>query len=117
MAVNIMKRGASDVLEASAETDDICQALGAVCLGKEPSDGAPLPLGQMIHRLTLRERQVLDGLITGGTNKTIAARLNLSPRTVEVHRSRLMEKLGARTLAELVALATNPAFRTAAARP
>ena len=116
MAVKIMKRGASDVLEASAQTEEIALAIGAVCLGKEPSDGA-LAVGQMIHRLTMRERQVLDGLITGGTNKTIAARLTLSPRTVEVHRSRLMEKLGARTLAELVSLATNPAFRTAAAQP
>jgi len=117
LAVQIMKRGASDVLEAGAETDEICLAIGAVCLGKEAIDGAPLPTEQAIHRLTLRERQVLDGLITGGTNKTIAARLALSPRTVEAHRSRLMEKLGARTLAELVARATSPDFRTAQARP
>lgn len=104
-------------MEAGVGTDEICLAIGAVCLGKALVDGAVPPMGQMIHRLTLRERQVLDGLIIGGANKTIAVRLGLSPRTVEVHRSRLMEKLGARTLAELVTLATNPAFRTAAARP
>jgi FixJ family two-component response regulator len=52
-----------------------------------------------------RERQVLEGLLAGGTNKTIGRELGISPRTVELHRAGLMEKLGAQTLIEAVRLA------------
>jgi FixJ family two-component response regulator len=59
-----------------------------------------------IAQLSAREREVLEGLLDGGTNKTIAKRMGISPRTVEIHRSRLMERLGAETLSELVIMAT-----------
>ncbi len=49
---------------------------------------------------------MLDGLVGGGTNKFSAKRMGISPRTVEVHRARLMERLGAKTLSALVAMAT-----------
>ena len=49
-----------------------------------------------------RERQVLDLLAAGRPNKVIAYELDISPRTVEIHRARVMEKMGARNLAELV---------------
>ena len=55
--------------------------------------------------MSAREREVLDGLLAGGTNKTIARDLGLSPRTVEAHRARIMERLGARSLPELVQIA------------
>ena len=55
-----------------------------------------------IATLTPRERQVLDHLVAGQPNKTIAYDLGSSPRTVEVHRARVMEKMGARSLPELV---------------
>ena len=58
-----------------------------------------------IATLSAREREVLDGLLTGGTNKTIARDLDISPRTVEAHRARIMERLEAQSLPELVQIA------------
>lgn len=52
--------------------------------------------------LTPREREVLDELVTGSHNKDVAHRLSISPRTVEIHKSRIMAKLGARNLADLI---------------
>ncbi|GEO16660.1 response regulator transcription factor [Microvirga aerophila] len=58
-----------------------------------------------VAALSPRERDVLDGLLAGGTNKTIARELEISPRTVEAHRARIMERLGAHSLPELVQIA------------
>ncbi|HRP07239.1 MAG TPA: response regulator transcription factor [Gemmatimonadales bacterium] len=58
-----------------------------------------------IDRLTLREREVLHRIASGDTNKEIAARLGISPRTVETHRESLMDKLGIHTVAGLTRLA------------
>jgi two-component system response regulator FixJ len=55
--------------------------------------------------LTQRERMVLQGLVSGRPNKVIAHELGISPRTVEAHRAAVMDKLGARSLAEAVRLA------------
>ncbi|RZI59935.1 MAG: DNA-binding response regulator, partial [Zymomonas sp.] len=57
-----------------------------------------------------REREVLDGLVAGCTNKAIALKLSLSPRTVETHRAHLMDRLGVSTLAELLKLAAEAAL-------
>jgi two-component system, LuxR family, response regulator FixJ len=55
--------------------------------------------------LTPRERDVLEGLVGGLPNKTIAYDLGISPRTVEIHRARVMEKMQAKSLSELVRMA------------
>jgi two-component system, LuxR family, response regulator FixJ len=55
--------------------------------------------------LSPRELQVLEGLLAGLPNKTIACDLAISPRTVEIHRARVMDKIGARSLSELIRLA------------
>ena len=55
--------------------------------------------------LSARERQVLEGLIEGQSNKTIARELGISPRTVEVYRANLMAKMEAGSLSELIRLA------------
>ena len=63
------------------------------------------PLDRLFRRSSPRERDVLDGLVAGRSNKIIADELGLSIRTVEAHRARMMAHLGVRQLAEAVALA------------
>jgi RNA polymerase sigma factor (sigma-70 family) len=67
-----------------------------------------------LHRLTAREREVLHHAAQGLHAKEIAAALGISPRTVEVHKTRIMEKLGVRNVAELVrfAIASTPPERS-----
>jgi DNA-binding NarL/FixJ family response regulator len=93
-AVRAIRRGESYFSPA------IAGKLGAVLRG-EPSDSPSHALAQ----LTSRERQVLVGVAQGHTNREIATRLGISPRTVESHRENLMKKLGVRTVAGLTRLA------------
>ena len=58
-----------------------------------------------LERLTPRERDVLEGLVRGHPNKTIAYDLDISPRTVEIHRANLMSKLGVASLSEALRIA------------
>ena len=60
---------------------------------------------EKIGRLTRRERQVMDMLVEGHQNRVIAAKLGISPRTVEIHRARVMEKLDAHSLSDVVRIA------------
>lgn len=60
------------------------------------------------ERLTPREREVLAEIVAGASNKEAGRHLGVSPRTVEVHRARIMEKLGARNAADLVRIALGP---------
>jgi len=75
----------------------------ATGLKTQVADGGQV-LG-LLASLTARERQVLDLIVAGRANKVIAYELNISPRTVENHRARVMEKLRVRSVAELVRLA------------
>ena len=59
-----------------------------------------------MDELTPREKEVLDLVARGRSNKQVAADLNISPRTVEIHRSRVMEKTGADSIASLVRMVT-----------
>jgi FixJ family two-component response regulator len=65
----------------------------------------PENLRLRLERLTRRERQVLDAMVRGDGNKAIAHDLGISPRTVEVHRAKVMEKLSCRSLPDVVRLA------------
>jgi two-component system response regulator FixJ len=66
---------------------------------------------ERLGKLTDRERDVFNGLMVGKTNKGIALDLNISPRTVEIHRAHLMAKLEAITLSDLVRLAITLGIR------
>jgi two-component system response regulator FixJ len=71
---------------------------------KESGDGEPAQAARRLAVLTSRERQVLDEIVAGQPNKVIAYKLAISMRTVEVHRARLLKRLGVRSVAEAISL-------------
>lgn len=108
LAVRAMKAGAIDFIEKPFASDTILDSLAAACarvarLGEQ--DPAKAAASSRLALLSPREREVLDGLVAGLPNKSIAYDLEISPRTVEVHRARVMDKMGARSLSELIRLA------------
>jgi two-component system response regulator FixJ len=105
-AVLAMKAGAFDFLEKPYQDDVLLAAIEAA-LAASPDDHIQQAMdsAQRIARLSPREREVLDGLVAGAPNKVIAFDLGLSVRTVEVHRARMMERLGTRQLAEAIRIA------------
>jgi FixJ family two-component response regulator len=112
--VRAMKAGAVDYLEMPCSS---AMLLSAVATALADVQGAAerdrsLELARTrIAGLSPREREVLEGLMAGGTNRTIAKDLGLSPRTIELHRSNLMERLGVRTVSEAVLMATTVGLR------
>lgn len=101
-AVEAMKRGATDFVEKPADPGRLLAAVAAATAPRPAPDQAAVA---RIARLTAREREVLALLAAGGSNKEIARKLGISPRTTEVHRRHVMEKTGADSLAALVRLA------------
>lgn len=107
MAVGAMKAGAYDFLEKPFDGAVLTQSVGGALTSSAESWKEEVKLAEIRRRLaslTDRERQVLDELVVGNLNKVVAHNLNISPRTVEVHRARTMEKMQARNLAHLVRL-------------
>jgi PAS domain S-box-containing protein len=108
VGVQAMKAGAVDFLDLPYQPEQVLDALAsaqATIRERAEQDQATERVNALIAALPPRERDVLDGLLAGGTNKTIARDLGLSPRTVEAHRARIMERLGAQSLPELVQIA------------
>jgi len=106
VAVQAMKAGAVDFIEKPFEEQAILDAVRAALerCGDE-GDGDRAAVVGKLALLSERERQVLDGLISGHANKTIAHNLGISPRTVEVYRANLMAKMQAKSLSELIRMA------------
>jgi two-component system, LuxR family, response regulator FixJ len=105
IAVEALKAGAADFLEKpfdDAQLLSVVQSALAASQLTQDADAATAQIATRLASLTPREREVLDKLVAGQPNKTIAYDLGSSPRTVEVHRARVMEKMGVRSLAELV---------------
>lgn len=105
LAVEAMKAGAVDFLEKPFEESKVLAAIEAALQKNENAATTTVEharIRKSLDNLSARERQVLDGIIAGLPNKTIAFDLGISPRTVEVYRSNVMTKMGAHSLAELV---------------
>jgi len=106
-AVRAMKAGAVDFIEKPYDDETLIQAIETTLATIAPPDRdrEAAKAAKRITALSPRERQVLDALVAGRPNKVIAFDLGISARTVEVHRARMMNRLGVRQLAEAIRLA------------
>jgi two-component system response regulator FixJ len=106
-AVRAMKAGAADFLEKPYSDHTLLTAIEAAFADEHRlnRDNEIEDAARRIALLSPREGEVLDGLLAGRPNKLIAYQLGISVRTVEVHRARMMERLGLRQLAEAIRLA------------
>jgi two-component system response regulator FixJ len=105
-AVEAMKAGAVDFIEGPVDDQRLLAAIEAA-LGEprnEPSPKEPVRAARRLAVLSTRERQVLDQIVAGQSNKVIAHKLAISMRTVEVHRAHILRRLGIRSIAEAISL-------------
>jgi FixJ family two-component response regulator len=108
MAVERMKKGAADFLEKPFNDEQLCQAVRLSverARTQQRVETAGREAAERLERLTARERQVLDLIVAGRLNKQIADDLGISIKTVEAHRANIMDKLEARTMADLMKIA------------
>ncbi len=108
LAVDAMKIGAVDFLEKPFDDDLLLAAVRAALSQDADTGKRKAELAGIIDKLAAlsnRERQVLEGLVAGSANKTIAFDLGISPRTVEIYRANLMTKMAANSLSDLVRMA------------
>lgn len=108
MAVQAMKAGAVDFIEKPFQEETLLDSVNnALSLAERSHHKNELAAAaqQNIARLTVREREVFQQLVIGRANKVIARELDCSPRTVEIHRARVMEKMEAGSIAHLVRMA------------
>jgi FixJ family two-component response regulator len=107
LAVEAMRRGAADFIEKPFEARILIQAI-RLAAGDDPTQlprvmgSVPADTDARLAALTRRERQVLELVVAGKFNKSIADILGISTKTVELHRASLMSKLGVRNLPDLV---------------
>ena len=113
MAVQAMKLGAVDFIEKPFKQEHLIRALEVASDRLSSRLGTVYKTesaGLLISSLTNRESEVLGGLVSGLSNKSLAHQLGLSPRTVEMHRSNVMKKLHTRSLSDALKLALDAGF-------
>ena len=105
MAVEAMQHGAFDFLQKPFRDQDLLDRIQRAIVRDDElrkSLGEHSRIKTHLDSLTPREREVLDLMTQGKQNKVIGQDLGVSPRTIEIHRARVMEKMGAHSVAELV---------------
>ena len=108
LAVEAMKLGAVDFLEKPFDDELLIAMVDTGLKRAEPEvkqDAVTREIAERVATLSPRERQVMDGLVAGLSNKAIAREYDISPRTIEVYRANVMTKMQAGSLSELVRLA------------
>lgn len=108
LAVRAMKAGAVDFIEKPFEKATLLAAIAQAHLhnaGREQLHALAQAAQARLNVLTPRERDVLEGLVNGHSNKVVAYDLGISPRTVEIHRANLMQKLDVHSLSEALRIA------------
>jgi two-component system response regulator FixJ len=115
LAVHAMKAGAVDFIEKPYSEQELMRAVDTALVKLQDAREHEAAASSAMARLALltpRERDVLRLLVEGRPNKVIAHQLGISPRTVEIHRANVMDKLECRSLAEAVRIALMSAPRT-----
>jgi len=105
MAVDAMQKGAVDFIQKPFRDQELLDRINEALetdLERRTARQEKAEVLEKIGKLTNREREVFDLVVTGKPNKVIAYELGVSQRTIEIHRARVMEKMAARSLAELV---------------
>lgn len=105
LAVRAMKAGALDFIEKPFSDEVMLSSISrAIEYGKRTRDqlAEARAAKELLSLLTPRERHVLEQLVIGRSNKVAAYELGISPRTIEIHRARIMDKMNARSLSDLV---------------
>jgi FixJ family two-component response regulator len=108
IATRAFKAGAIDFIEKPVDAAALLAAVDrAYAISRDIVHERERVVGinRRLQTLTPREREVMDRIVRGATNKVVAAELGISPRTVEIYRRRVMEKMQARTLPDLVRMA------------
>ena len=105
MAVQAMQQGAVEFLQKPFRDQDLIDRVNLALARDRQQRSAVEQRRDIVHRiesLTKRESEIMNRIVEGQANKVIAVELGMSPRTVELHRARVMDKMGAASLAQLV---------------
>jgi len=119
MSVRAMKAGAVDFLTKPFRDQEMLDAVAKAIerdRKRRESEGALSELRRLFETLTTREREIMVGVTAGLLNKQVGAELGLSEITVKIHRGRVMKKMGARSLADLVRAAEILELRSSSSR-
>lgn len=114
MAVKAIQTGAADFIEKPVDAEAVLKVVARACGNArqtDDEDASGAEFEAVLANLTKRETEVLKLLVKGDQNKVVARKLGISPRTVEVHRSRIMQRLGAKSFAELVRMTVLGGFK------